>query len=74
MDEKRKEILDAYNEAFHIAEELGMALVKLRSIDIDEPENDEQKTMALQLAQEKDMRSAYILRYLLVQHGNLVFF
>ena len=74
IEAKKKEIEENFNAAVEAEMVLNKALLKLRT-DIEWPENPTQEEVdsIMKLDREMNGRAAYILRALLVQHGNLLF-
>ena len=73
IEAKRQEIETAYKEARQKAIELNQALIKKRNVDLPPFKNDEEMKTVMELANEQNGRTAYLLRSLLVQHGNVLF-
>lgn len=73
IEAKKQEIEACYKEACEKAVELNQALIKMRNIELPPfTDNDEMKTI-MELSHELNGRTAYLLRSLLVQHGNVLF-
>ena len=74
MEAKKQEIEANFKAAVEAEIALNQALIKLRT-DIEWPENPSQEDIdnIMKLDREMNGRAAYILRALLVQHGNLLF-
>lgn len=74
IEAKKKEIEENFKAAAEAEIALNKALLKLRT-DIEWPENPTQEEVdnIMKLDREMNGRAAYILRALLVQHGNLLF-
>ena len=73
IEAKKQEIETFYKEACEKAVELNQALIKMRDVELPTfTNNDEMKTV-MELANEVNGRTAYILPSLLVQHGNVLF-
>lgn len=73
IEAKKQEIEACYKEACEKAIELNQALIKMRNIELPPfTDNDEMKTI-MELSHELNGRTAYLLRSLLVQHGNVLF-
>lgn len=73
IETKKQEIEACYKEACEKAVELNQALIKMRNIELPPfTDNDEMKTI-MELSHELNGRTAYLLRSLLVQHGNVLF-
>lgn len=74
FEAKKKEIEDAYVEVANKASDFNKALTVLRSIEINlEGLEQEDLNKAIQLGRDIDMRTNFVLRSLLVQHGNVLF-
>ena len=74
IKEVRKQIEEAYKKAGEAGNEFAKALMELRNISFPvDSENEEEVKNAMTLGGEIDMRTAYLLRALLVQHGNVLF-
>ena len=74
FEAKKKEIEDAYTEVANKASDFNKALTALRSIEINlEGLEQEDLNKAIQLGRDIDMRTNFVLRSLLVQHGNVLF-
>ena len=73
IEAKKQEIETAYKEACQKAIELNQALIKMRNIELPPFQNDEEMKTVMELANEQNGRTAYLLRSLLVQHGNVLF-
>jgi len=74
MDEIKKQIEEVYKKAGEAGNEFSKCLMDLRSIDYPvDPDNEEEVKLALALGRDIDMRVAFLLRALLVQHGNVLF-
>ena len=74
MDEIKKQIEDAYRKAGEAGNEFSKALMELRNIDYSvDPDNEEEVKQAFAFGRDIDMRTAFLLRALLVQHGNVLF-
>lgn len=73
IDEKKQEIEACYKEACQKAVELNQALIKMRNIELPTFQNNEEMEEVMGLANELNGRTAYLLRSLLVQHGNVLF-
>lgn len=73
IEAKKQEIEACYKEACEKAVALNQALIKMRNIELPPfTDNDEMKTI-MELSHELNGRTAYLLRSLLVQHGNVLF-
>ena len=74
IEEVKKTIEERYADLASKATELNKALMAMRTIEIDiDDENQEEVKAAMALGQDIDHRVAFVLRSLLVQHGNVLF-
>lgn len=73
IEEKKQEIEACFEDASEKTIALTQALIKLRSIELPKMEKEEDIQPILELANELNTRTAYLLRALLVQHGNVLF-
>ena len=73
IEAKRQEIETTYKEACQKAIELNQALIKMRNVELPQFQNEEEMKTVMELANEQNGRTAYLLRSLLVQHGNVLF-
>lgn len=73
IEAKKQEIETCYKDACQKAIELNQALIKMRSVELPPFQNDEEMKTVMELANEQNGRTAYLLRSLLVQHGNVLF-
>lgn len=74
IDEAKKEIEDKFQEAAEKAQEFNKALHEFRSIKCDfDSENQDELQQAMKLGHDLDSRTSYLLRMLLIQHGNVLF-
>ncbi len=73
-EEIKKQIEDKFQECREQGALFSKALFELRNINfpVDE-ENEEEVKMAVDLGKEIDVRTAFLLRSLLIQHGNVLF-
>lgn len=74
FDEKKQEIEAAFQKAAESAKTFNEDLMAMRSIEfpaIDGLTNDERNEL-IKIGRDLDMRSAFLLRSLLVQHGNVL--
>ena len=74
FDEKKQEIEAAFQKAAESARIFNEDLMAMRSIEfppIDGLTNDERNEL-MKIGRDLDMRSAFLLRSLLVQHGNVL--
>lgn len=76
FNQKKQDMEANFAEAMEAAKNLNDCLLKLRqtlmNIDPKTLEEGDQKHL-LALGQEVDNRAAFVLRALLIQHGNLLF-
>lgn len=73
LEEKKQEMKELYDEAIKAEIALNQALIKLRSIQWPQTTDQEEIKNIVELAAEADGRAAFIIRALLVQHGNVLF-
>jgi len=73
FDAKMKEVEDAYQEAANAATAFNQALIKMRSIKMPTTNDQEELTKLIEVMKDLDLRTSYLLRMLLVQHGNVLF-
>lgn len=76
FNQKKQDMEANFAEAMEAAKNLNEHLLKLRQtlINIDPKTlEDEDRKHLLALGQEVDNRAAFVLRALLIQHGNLLF-
>lgn len=73
FDAKMKEVEDAYQEAANAATVFNQALIKMRSIKMPTTNDQEELTKLIEVMKDLDLRTSYLLRMLLVQHGNVLF-
>lgn len=73
IEAKKQEIETFYKEACQKAVELNQALIKMRDVELPTFTNNDEMKAVMELANEVNGRTAYILRSLLVQHGNVLF-
>ena len=74
FDEKKQEIEAAFQKAAESAKIFNEDLMAMRSIEfpaIDGLTNDERNEL-IKIGRDLDMRSAFLLRSLLAQHGNVL--
>lgn len=73
-NEIKEKIEDLYRTAGEAGNEFSKALMALRSFNYEfDKENPEEVKKAMELGRDIDMRTNYLLRGLLVQHGNVLF-
>lgn len=73
IEAKKQEVETCYKDACQKAIELNQALIKMRNIELPSFQNNEEMEAVMGLANELNGRTAYLLRSLLVQHGNVLF-
>lgn len=75
IDEKKKEIEELFIKAVENARTFNESLMALRSVQLPDIEglNNEDRTEIIKIGRDLDMRTAFILRSLLTQHGNVLF-
>lgn len=73
IEAKKQEIETFYKEACEKAVELNQALIKMRDVELPTFTNNDEMKAVMELANEVNGRTAYVLRSLLVQHGNVLF-
>lgn len=70
----RKEIESKFKECGEAGANFSKLLHDLRTIKVDfNVEDPDETKQAIELGREIDMRTAHLLRLLLVQHGNVLF-
>lgn len=73
FEEKNKEVEEVYQEAVQAAVAFNQALIKLRSIKMLKTEDPDEIAKSIEIMKDLDNRTSYLLRMLLVQHGNVLF-
>jgi hypothetical protein len=75
IDEKKKEIEALFMKAIEDARTFNESLMALRSVSLPDIEDlsNEDRTEIIKIGRDLDMRTAFILRSLLTQHGNVLF-
>lgn len=75
IDEKKKEIEELFMKAIEDARTFNGSLMALRSVQLPDIEDlsNEDRTEIIKIGRDLDMKTAFILRSLLVQHGNVLF-
>ena len=75
IDEKKKEIEELFMKAIEDARTFNESLMALRSVQLPDIEDlsNEDRTEIIKIGRDLDMKTAFILRSLLVQHGNVLF-
>ena len=75
FEDKKNEIDKAFQKAVESARQFNNDLMEMRSIefpDIETLESNDEKTELIKMGRDLDMRTAFILRSLLAQHGNVL--
>ena len=74
FDEKKLEIDEAFKKVAEIARVFNADLMAMRSIELPglEDLNNEDRNELMKIGRDLDMRTAFILRSLLAQHGNVL--
>lgn len=75
INEKKKEIEELFMKAIEDARTFNESLMALRSVQLPDIEglSNEDRTEIIKIGRDLDMRTAFILRSLLTQHGNVLF-
>ena len=75
IDEKKQEIEELFKKAIEDARTFNESLMALRSVQLPDIEglSNEARTEIIKIGRDLDMRTAFILRSLLTQHGNVLF-
>ena len=75
IDEKKKEIEELFKKTIEDARIFNESLMALRSVQLPDIEDlsNEDRTEIIKIGRDLDMRTAFILRSLLTQHGNVLF-
>ena len=75
INEKKKEIEELFMKAIEDARTFNESLMALRSVQLPDIEDlsNEDRTEIIKIGRDLDMKTAFILRSLLVQHGNVMF-
>lgn len=75
IDEKKKEIEELFMKVIEDARTFNESLMALRSVQLPDIEglSNEDRTEIIKIGRDLDMRTAFILRSLLTQHGNVLF-
>lgn len=74
IETKKQEIEDAFKKAAESARAFNEDLMAMRSIEFpnfDELDNEERNELK-KMGRDLDMRTAFLLRSILVQHGNVL--
>ncbi len=76
LDEKKVEIEEAFKKVAESARAFNADLIAMRNIGVELPSveglNNEDRTELMKIGRDLDMRTAFILRSLLVEHGNVL--
>lgn len=74
LDDKKKEIEEAFKKVAESARAFNNDLMAMRSIELPalDSVNEEARNELIKLGRDLDMRTAFVLRSLLVQHGNVL--
>lgn len=74
FDEKKQEIEAAFQKAVESARAFNEDLMAMRSVELPglEDLSNEERNELIKMGRDLDMRSAFLLRSLLVQHGNVL--
>jgi hypothetical protein len=74
FDEKKLEIDEAFKKVAESARVFNADLMAMRSIELPglEDLNNEDRNELMKIGRDLDMRTAFILRSLLAQHGNVL--
>jgi hypothetical protein len=72
---KKKEIEELFKKTIEDARIFNESLMALRSVQLPDIEglSNEDRTEIIKIGRDLDMRTAFILRSLLTQHGNVLF-
>jgi hypothetical protein len=75
FEEKKQEIETAFQAAADAARDFNEKLMAMRNIELPNMEElgPEDRNKLIQMGRDLDMRAAFLLRSLLVQHGNVMF-
>ena len=75
FDEKKQEIEAAFQKAAESARAFNEDLMAMRNIELPELEglSNEDRNEVIKMGRDLDMRTSFILRSLLTQHGNVLF-
>ena len=74
IEAKKQEIENAFQKAAESARAFNEDLMAMRNIELPKIEEltDEERNEFIKIGRDLDMRSAFLLRSLLVQHGNVL--
>lgn len=75
INDKKKEIEELFMKAIEDARTFNESLMAMRSVELPDIEglSNEDRTEIIKIGRDLDTRTAFILRSLLVQHGNVLF-
>lgn len=75
INDKKKEIEELFMKAIEDARTFNESLMAMRSVELPDVEglSNEDRTEIIKVGRDLDMKTAFILRSLLVQHGNVLF-
>ena len=75
INDKKKEIEELFMKAIEDARTFNESLMAMRSVELPDIEDlsNEDRTEIIKVGRDLDMKTAFILRSLLVQHGNVLF-
>ena len=75
INDKKKEIEELFMKAIEDARTFNESLMAMRSVELPDIEglSNEDRTEIVKVGRDLDMKTAFILRSLLVQHGNVLF-
>ena len=73
FEDKMKEVEEVYKEASEACSAFNQALIKMRSIKMPITNDPDELTKTIEIMKDLDLRTSYLLRMLLVQHGNVLF-
>lgn len=74
LDDKKREIEEAFQRVAESARAFNNELMAMRSIELPTLDgvSEEDRNELMKMGRDLDMRTAFILRSLLVQHGNVL--
>ena len=74
LEQKKKDIDEAFKKAVESARVFNEDLMLMRSIELPgiEDLNNDDRNEIIKIGRDLDMRTAFILRSLLAQHGNVL--
>lgn len=74
LDDKKREIEEAFQKVADSARAFNNELMAMRSIELPTLDgvSEEDRNELMKMGRDLDMRTAFILRSLLVQHGNVL--